>query len=285
MINKAVYSYWNYNKSFLNSSGFEKFRDMLASYCLSILTSKKHFEEVELVTDDFGKSVFIDKLKLPISCNLEINNWRHIDKCWWGFIKIISYSIQKEPFIHVDGDAFIWDKPSHDFLNSKLCFQSIESPIDEGWYSWYTPLLQRAKKAVKFPQLVWDNMTDHAFNCGVAGGNDLETFQEWKKLAVEYNFSPENKDYFNSIKDVIIHQNLLSEQYFIAALSKSKGYKVNEDVKFLLDYSNLHEEANKAGQRFTHLWGLTKRDSFVIEKVYKRLQKDFPEYYEKVMNF
>lgn len=285
-INKAVYSYWNKDANYMNASGFEKFRDFLASITLSVLTSKKHFEQVEIVTDTFGYGVLVNKMKLPFtSVNLAIDRWRGIEKHWWGFMKLVAYSEQKEPFLHIDNDAFLWDKPSDAFLKGKLCFQSIEAPITEGWYGWYTPLLQRAKAAPKFPQLVWDNMTDHAFNCGVAGGNDLDTFQEWKKLAVEYNFSPENKDYFKSIKDVIIHQNLLSEQYFIAALSKSKGYKANEDVKFLLDYSNLHEEANKVGQRFTHLWGLTKRDPGIMEKVYNRLHKDHPEYYEKVMNF
>lgn len=285
MIQKAVYTYWNKDRSYTNTSGFSTLRDFLASITLSVLLSKQHFGEVELVSDVFGKGLLINKLGLPFtSFNPVLERWSGLDRHWWGLTKIIAYKEQKVPFIHVDNDAYIIDKPSEKFLDGKLCFQSLEAPFS-GWYGWYRPLLERAKNAKSYPEVVKNYPTDYAFNCGVAGGNDLEIFQEWFKAATEYDLSPENKPYFKSIQDIIIHQNLLSEQYFIACIAKSKEMKLGEDVQFLLDYTNLHNEANKPGQRFAHLWGGTKRDSSIIKRVYDRLERDFPDYHNKVMSF
>jgi hypothetical protein len=60
---------------------------------------------------------------------------------------------------------------------------------------------------------------------------------------------------------------------------------LNKDIKFLIDYENLFEDCLVDGHRFTHLWGLVKKEESVIIKVYSRLKRQFPEYYEKIMRY
>lgn len=281
-IQKAVHSYWNHSKSEDNFSGFASFKDMLASTILSLLIAKPYFEEFELVTNNYGKSILIDKLDLPYtSVRTDLNKWDNLNPIFWGFMKICAYAIQDKPFLHIDNDVYLITKPSEEFLNGKLCFQSIETPFED-FYGWYKILLETAKKAKSFPNIINKHGVDYAFNCGVAGANDLEIIKEWVNCSAAYVLSHKNKEFFDNSENYLQHQNLLHEQYFIASLSKIKGYENNKDVQFILNSNDIHKEANG---KFVHLWGTTKRLSENINKVYNRLKRDYPEYYERIINY
>jgi hypothetical protein len=283
MINKAVYTFlakdkWN------DTCGYSTLRDCMDTTTLSVLVSKGHFDRIEFVTDDFGKQLFLDKIKLPIECNTILNEYTWVPKIWWGYYKIIAYSIQKEPFVHLDNDAILWDGIPKDMQEAPLFFQSIETPfIDGGGYGWYIHLLETAKRVPFFPEIVKNNPVDYSFNCGLVGGNNLDIFQEWRLLSESYMFAQQNKEFFTDKNNLLIHQNLLAEQFFIASLTNSKGLKLNEDIKFIIDYKNLFESACEKGHRFTHLWGTIKREKDVIKRVYARLKKDYPIYYDRIM--
>lgn len=284
MIDRCVYSYWNVEGE-SNTSAFLTFRDFLASITLSMLVSKRNFNEVALVTNDFGKKVLIDRLELPFTeVNLELNNQQNLSKLWWAYTKLKAYSIQEKPFVHIDNDSVLWDGLPKELSESKMCFQSIETPFEDG-YGWYKHLLKTAEKAGYFPQLVKENPVDYSFNCGICGGNDLDIFKEWIKLSESYIFAKENEEFFKDSDNLLIHQNLLHEQYFISSLTKSKGWKPNKDIKFLIDYTDIFEDCYRSGHKFTHLWGTVKKDRKVMERLYERLKKDFPSYYNKIMKY
>lgn len=284
MIKRCVYSYWN-TKGESNSSGFNTFRDFLASITLSVLISKKHFEEVVFVTNSFGKKVLIDKLGLPFTdYTIELDRHKNLNKLFWAYTKIYAYSIQDKPFCHIDNDLYLWNGLPDDLKESKLCFQSIETPFESG-YGWYKHLLEASKKAGYFPELIKNNPVDYSLNCGICGGNDLSLFREWIELSESYIFNPKNKAFFEDKENYLIHQNLMHEQYFISSLSNSKGLLPNKEIKLMLDYTRLYEDCYTEGRRFTHLWGLDKCKFEYIRKVYNRLEKDFPEYYNKIMKY
>jgi hypothetical protein len=98
------------------------------SWALSCLLAKSAFGEINLVTDLKGKQILIDQLQLPyssVSTSLEgaLDNYH---PALFSLAKIHTYSIQTEPFLHLDGDVFLWQKPDEEFLNSRLIAQNID---------------------------------------------------------------------------------------------------------------------------------------------------------------
>jgi hypothetical protein len=278
MINKAVFSYFNPD-GISNTSGFNTFNDMCASTVLAILTAKKHFEKVELITNDFGKKVFIDRLRLPVQYNLKLNEMNKVSNYFWAYGKIIATSSQNEPFVHIDNDAFLFSGLPKRMLEAELIFQSKEF-MDKPGYGWYNVLNPCWKEAKVKPKEIVP-ITDYAYNCGICGGNNTDFFKLHHKCSSEYIFAPENQElFFNKYKDIIIHQNLFHEQYFIASLIKANNLR--DKVEVLADSI---EGINRGGISYCHLWGLSKKHDYLIKKMYKRLNSDFPEFYSKVKEF
>lgn len=277
MINKAVFSYYN-GAGVNNTSGFLSFQDMMASTCLAVMTAKKHFNKVEFVTNDFGAKM-VKLLGLPVDISLELNKMDGISGFWWAYGKILAYSSQNEPFVHIDNDVYMFSGLPERMKNAELVFQSKEIMGKPG-YGWYDVLRPCFNEAPVKPKEIVE-IRDFAYNCGIAGGNNFEFFKEHQKCSAEYIFAPENyKLFFRKNKDILIHQNLFHEQYFIASLIKAKGLR--DKVELLADDI---EDINKNGVSYCHLWGLSKRSQRNINKMYIRLRNDFPEYFKKVKNF
>lgn len=285
MINKAVLSYFNpdgiqdFNAGYKNTAGFLSFQDMIASTVLSIMVAKQHFKKIEFVTNEFGKRVFIDKMKLPVDLNLAICSMDKVSKYWWGYGKIIAYSEQKEPFVHLDNDVFFWSGIPEKIQYKKLIFQSKEF-LDRPGFGWYNHLKKVFADCPIKPQKIVDNeIFDYAYNCGICGGHELDFFQEWKNTSASYIFEPANQyTFFHKHKDMLIHENLFHEQYFAACLIKANNLRKNTGV--LADDA---ENINKDGYKYTHMWGLSKKNNVTIAKVYKRLKQSYPEYYDRIM--
>ena len=77
------------------------------SWALSCLNAKNNLGEVHLITDLKGKEILIDQLQLPyatVSTDLE----KRLDQYpvdLFALAKIYSYSIQEQPFLHLDSDV------------------------------------------------------------------------------------------------------------------------------------------------------------------------------------
>lgn len=79
-------------------------------WTLSSLTLRKYYEYVELYTDTHGFDVLIKQLQLPYSkAKVVFDDRTRYPKGLWALPKIKTYSLQEKPFIHVDGNIFIWE--------------------------------------------------------------------------------------------------------------------------------------------------------------------------------
>ena len=111
---KVVQTFWSGNKNPLtNSYGWLNPELNIMSWALSCMSLKEQYDEVVLYTDSAGYSVFHDMLNLPYT-RFELA-YDHIE-CkpdHWAYPKLLTYSFQKQPFIHVDGDVFLRAKLKH----------------------------------------------------------------------------------------------------------------------------------------------------------------------------
>lgn len=277
MIEKAIFSYFN-QKGIKNTSGFSTFRDMVGSTCLAVLTAKKNFKKIEFITNDFGKKLFIDKLQLPVESNTLLNQMKDVSSYWWAYGKVLAYASQNEPFVHIDNDCYMFSGLPERMKKAGLVFQSKEF-FDKPGYGWYTQLKPCFNEQPVKPKGIIE-LKDYAYNCGIAGGNNYEFFKEHERCSREYIFAPENQElFFKKYGEILIHQNLFHEQYFIASLIKAK--KLRKTVQVLAD--NV-DDINRNGVSFTHLWGLSKQKNWIINKMWTRFQKDYPVFYQKVQD-
>ena len=269
---KAVYSYWEDNRRKLNG-GFASKRDLAMTLALSVEKSLKQFKEVELVTNTTGKELLIDQYKLPFTnVRVVLDQFDYnLEPDFWAYVKIYAYSIQTEPFVHIDNDVILWDAIPKETLEAPLFFQNKEDFIK---HTGYLKLIKEAKGFVKIDDEILSQTVQFALNCGVVGCNDLPIIQEWKAIVDEYLFHKRNQPIWEAIVDKHSHNHLF-EQYFISALIAKKGTKVATLLK-----DDFMQSAYR-DFKMTHLWGAAKRKIETMQRIRGRLFKDYPQYIER----
>src|SRR6218665_1136183 len=128
----AVQSFWTTTKS-VNTGGWINKRFEYISWSLSYFLLQKNFKEVHLHCNTAGYEMLIEKLGLGYhKINKALNDYQDLIKKSWGLGKILSYSMQDAPFVHVDGDVFWFELPNKDFFEADAFAQCIE--MDDPMY-------------------------------------------------------------------------------------------------------------------------------------------------------
>ena len=107
-----VQTFWSsYSDPTMNCCGWKSPEYNLMSWALSCCSLREHYDQVELYTDQRGYDVLIEKLHLPYTAVHVVYDDHLCLPQHWAYAKIKTYSMQTEPFLHVDGDVYI-SKPS-----------------------------------------------------------------------------------------------------------------------------------------------------------------------------
>ena len=283
---RIIQSAWACNQSNIltSNSGWLSPEYNLMSWTLSCLQLKQFYPEVVLYCDNVYAEMLIDNLQLPytdVICNLDDLNKYHPQL--WALPKIYTYSQQEKPFLHVDGDVFIWKEFSDQLLNGDLIAQNIETATDyyqkimtslELGLSYFPNELVEERKA-KMPIL--------AYNAGILGGSDISFFKEYTKKAFEFV----DNNQLNLSKINVTNFNIFFEQYLFYCLAKKNKKNVNvlitepiEDNQYkgFGDFVKVPYEKD-----YLHLLGAYKRNEFVCKQMADRLRQDFPQYYYKII--
>jgi hypothetical protein len=287
---KIIQSYWSLPASTRetdihgrSNGGYvsSKFNHM--SWALSCLTLRRFYKDVELVTDKKGKKLLIDTLKLPYTkvtvCLDDLNPYH---PKLWAIGKIKAYQLQKEPFLHVDGDIFIW-KPFGDevFNRQALIVQNMEYD-----YPWYYTQLNDIKKNFSYisKDIVKTYSSDKpltSINAGIIGGTDIDFFQQYTVEA--FKFIQENLQHLNKINIGLF--NNIFEQYLFYAMACDNNKPIHPFLTLspkqeFSEMTNFHLLPNI--QSFVHLAGYAKLNPYACEQVEMRLRYEFPEYYHNI---
>ncbi|MEA5402905.1 DUF6734 family protein [Arcicella sp. DC2W] len=286
---KIIHSFWS--KPSLDKS-IERFEDRkmggwldkkynYMSWALSCLQFKKHYGFIELVTDNEGKKLFIDKLNLPydsVRVELDIYNNYHPDL--WAISKLHSYTLQNEPFLHVDGDVYIWK--ILDKVNNKPLIAQNED-IDFKYYTtvWNDIILN-------FEYIPTYMMSDyqrepsiHSCNAGIFGGSDVNFLKEFAFEAFE--FLEKNKAHYDKVN--LGSTVLIYEQYLFSCLARAK----NKKVSFLFDsmtssYDKITQFASIPNRRhYVHAVGNAKKKFVACENLANRLLFEYPDFYYNIL--
>jgi len=283
---KIVQSFWSCSHTdlFRFTAGWAGAEYNLMSWALSCLLLKEYYPNVTLYCDKVSANILIDKLKLPYSnvvCRLDNLNRYHPQL--WALPKLYTYAQQDCPFLHIDGDVFIWKKFNEDLLAGKLIAQNEEAAT--GYYE--SMLANLESELTYFPTEIEFERNGkqpiHAFNAGIIGGTDTSFFKSYAKKA--FQFVDNNEKNFSRIQ--VSNFNIFFEQYLFYCLAKQKEIKVNVLFKEIISDNKYRDLGSfievPHNKKYLHLIGDYKRNKGVCEQLAFRLRQDYPEYYYSII--
>ena len=279
MINKVVYSHWSkpMGDKFV---GFNSEKMFVASAYLSVILNLKYFNEVELVTDQRGKELFIDKWKIPFTnvvvCLDKLN---HIDQTHWAIGKLEACAMQTKPFMHQDLDVFWFKRPPQFLYEAQACFQNLEN--DTNIHSFYLPMMKHADDYFENKRPFVDYETISAVNCGIMAFNDLSVIPDWYEYAMEYvAFFDKHADKIDKPQHNLT--SLIFEQLHLYYFLKNSNIEISylggrpEDGNAFLS----NQKANELG--YTHMISSSKRNKATEDLLMQGLSKVDLPFYKKV---
>jgi len=266
-----------------SDGGWKSRKYHFISLALSCLQLRKFYNNVELVTDKLGYEILIKLLKLPYTKVVvaldDLNNY-HSDL--WSLGKIYTYSLQQTPFIHIDGDVYIWQKLNHQFSQSSLLAQNEEIKFD-----YYSSIYDSAVRHLPFiPHVLIKSVNRNGgiigVNAGVLGGSNIEFLSLYAKEA--FDFINKNYSFLNRI-DIGLFNNVV-EQFLFHALASNFNYKIDYLLKNVNNrYDGICDLTGDANDReYVHALGINKKKNIVNSIIEYRLQVDYPEYYYRIIN-
>lgn len=282
---KIIQSYWSepYEKSKIGEQ-MGGWCDKIFHYmsCAFSCLKLSEYYPVELITDRKGKDVLVDKIGLPYRWVKDDLENIHYPTELWAVAKILAYAIQKEPFIHVDNDVYIWAAFPEYITNSNLAVQSIEENYEHNKI--YTKDIIDKFKYV--PAVILEqknnNQTINSINAGIIGGNNISFIQDYAQEAIKFIELNINKlDKLSNLKGF----NLIFEQCLFYSMAEQRGEKIacllNE--KMNLEYRELVRFWDVPGIRtYIHAISTYKEHYVIGEQIAQRLWYEYPEYFYRI---
>lgn len=271
---KLVQSFWS--KPFTDNSRFDEWRNklyMFGCWSLSSLVNKPHFTSNELITDDYGADLFINKLGLEFdNVDLSLNEIDHPAYDWW-MGKQKAYSVQEEPFVHVDNDLIMF-KPLKPWVLEADMFGEVAYD-SRCFFKGFSPKGKKMIKETIKNQFKIPSYSQTAIRAGIFGANNIDYVKEFidKTNYMKTTLEPtlERLKYrMNGTR-----YNSFFEEFNWGNYALSKGIHVETIIHG--DWLDHDRQALDAG--YTHL--LSNAKFQYGRRVMGRLKKESPRHYEK----
>ena len=282
LIKKIVQTTWfnEYHDKLDYFSGWLFPHFHLMSWALSSLQITRYFDIAELVTDNIGAELAIDKLQLPYThINTDLETVKK-DSYLWVSNKLYTYSIQQEPFVHLDTDAYFFNHIDPKLLTAPLVAQNFEYDHDN-YVQAYQDVLAHCPYV---PDCVKkdDNGRLTAVNAGLIGGTNVAFFREFTAFVTDFLHQNEAA----LAKCTYEYLNVFVEQFLFKKYAEFKNVPITyvTPVEFgpPCDYKMAEFTQLPVPCHYIHITNY-KRNPTVCEQVAQRLWLESPELYERVL--
>lgn len=277
-----------FNKSinpFENTFGWVAPEYHLIGWALSCLQLQQLYTKVDLYCNNKAALLLKDQLGLPYTNVYETHDDLNIiNEKLWALPKIFTYSLQNEPFLHLDGDVFLFKELPATLLGGGLIAQNVEEAT-EYYLSTQKELLAHFSY---FPGCVkndFDSMTPiKAVNAGIIGGSNISFIKEYATEAFEY--IDRNTGYLSKIN--VDRFNVFFEQHLFYSLAAEKGLQIEVLIKEAikdnryLHLPDFHESPCK--KNYMHLLGQYKKDEYTCRQMAAKLRQLYPKYYYRIVS-
>jgi len=279
---KIIQSLWS--KPLSKNGGWNEKIFYYMSWTLSCLKLKEFYKPIELYTDEKGKELLIDILQLPYDkVHVVLDELNEFSPQLWALGKVYTYSLQKEPFLHVDGDIFIWSKFPERIENAQLIAQHKEENYE------YHKLSVQKLTADGFyfkKELNPQKETEiNEVNAGLLGGNNIDFFTKYTKAV--FDFVKNNKTQIKLLEGMgITYVNTIFEQYFFYKLAQNN--KIDIEYLFTNKISQYFSEFVKFASlpyinTYIHTIAFYKKVFSVGANVAHLLWYEYPDYYYRIL--
>ena len=283
---RIIQTFWSADKDIMEDHfGWLSAQYHLMGWALSCLKLCEHYKEVELYTDSAGYKMLIETLQLPYTkVHVVLDDMQVHKKELWALAKIKTYSLQEEPFIHVDGDVFIWDKLPDNLYEAPLIAQNLERATD-----YYGGKMKELGDELLFmpPGLNLDviNMDLCSCNAGIIGGSDLAFFKRYSGMAFEMVNKNEGA---NLGRNAWIDFNIVFEQFLFYQMAALEGKYLR--CLFSKVYTDFGYDMAEVGDLTTlpfttgyiHLLGTHKRNATACELMAGFLLSEYTAFYFRI---
>jgi Family of unknown function (DUF6734) len=289
---RAVWSFWSKPWRARTGGTWRTERHHLLGWILSFEAARKHYPDTELITDDEGARLLIDRLGLAFSrVSTSLNRLAAHDPRRWMLGKLYAYREQSEPFVHLDTDVFLWKKLPEYIENAPVFAQNAE-PFDT-FRSTYDPdKIRRAltQQTQGWIPREWEwalsfGSVQCAACCGVLGGRHVGFIRYYADQAIRLIEDPRNHAGW-SLLHVHEHNNAL-EQYHLVACAEFHRHRPESpyrdvELRYLFDpWMNVLNPNVAARIGFSHLWSGVKQDERISDRLERRVKHDYPAHYAR----
>lgn len=288
---RAVWSFWS--KPFYEGSGWQWREPVhhLLAWGLSLRLARAHYAETVLITDSPGKALLVDNLGLSFThVSTELDRLRNEYPGLWALGKLVTYSLQDKPFVHLDTDVFLWRPLPGRITSAPVLAQNPESYhlADE----WCGPrVIENAftRDGLKLPsEWEWSRShREHHFreaNCGILGGMNAGFIQHYARLALDLVLNPRHSAAWASIPDKDSLNTILEQFFLLACLDFHRSDPASPfrgvHIKYLFPSFEAAFNPNHAARMgFTHLLADAKANAHITNRLEQRTQRDDEDFY------
>ena len=292
---KSVWSFWSKPFQAHRNGSWASEKHHLLAWILSVETARQHYPRTGLFTDDAGVKLLVDGLGLEFAeISTALNELAGADVEWWALGKIRAYELQREPFVHLDSDVFLWKRlPGH--LESADVLAQNPEPFNPG-ASYYQPEVMegalRASVEGWLPEeWTWYRCAGRRQRgdcCGIFGGARMDFIQHYAAQARRLIEHPANQRAWCKLAHKPAY-NILFEQYLLSACVEHRGNQPHArgtDVEIRYVFNSAEEAHNRkraAELGFTHLIADAKKNAVLMDRLENRGRRDYPEKYERCL--
>jgi hypothetical protein len=292
---RAVWSFWS--KPFLahHASAWPSQKHHLLSWVLSLQTARRHYSDTWLWTDDEGARILVDGIGLEFEhVSTDLNRLADCDDGWWMLGKLHTYRSQEAAFVHIDSDVYLWKPLARKVAAAQVFAQSPEE-FPFGGRTWYRPHLYDSalRSADGWMPEEWSwyvaRRGKGAVCCGILGANRIDFLRYYAQRAIDFVLHPANQAVWSQFDR--IQDNILFEQYFLSAcIEYCRHHSDSEyrdiDMRYIFEspWAPYQQAATRAAG-YTHLIAGAKGNPVLAERLERRVERDFPEHYERVLRY
>ncbi|MFK0246165.1 DUF6734 family protein [Amycolatopsis azurea] len=276
-IRRAVWSFWSipYRRQHGRHWPSDYFHAL--SWILSFRLAARLFPTTALVTDDWGHELLVDRLRLPFDdISLTLNGLAGQDPSWWALGKLHAYREQREPFLHIDNDVFLWPGFPASGLSGEVIAQNPEhAPASDAGYYRPSAVAAAIRSTGGFLPKEFSEYTGETALCtGVVGGTAIPLLRRYADLGIRMVESAENQAAWRRLAPLEDY-NLVVEQYLLGALCWGGAAT---DVQCV--FGSQEDSYRDDDRRFTHLIASAKSDLHYMRLLERRVRNHFPADFE-----
>ena len=256
----------------------------LMGWALSCLLLHKLYGNITLYANSPAARLLIDTLQLPYNkvC-LTHDRLTLIHPDLWALPKIYTYSLQEQPFLHIDGDVFLFNPFDSELLRGELIAQNLETATDR----YYIPVQKELMRYFTFfpPCVKKDFESGHpvqSVNAGILGGCNVSFFHDYADSAFEYIHKNADKLKYVNVGRI----NVFLEQHLFRASAREKDIPIQVLFNEIVD-DNGYKHAGDFhdvpfNKSYLHLLGDFKRDEVTCIRMAAKLRELYPDYYDRI---